>query len=169
MGNANNTGAVKEAGSDYGEKFDQEALGRSITYSVYPAFQTFQSAKHFRLVSRHVHGEGYRFFMIFSGRVATLDGTLVVPSDATLINETCAEWPVDHGKVCKLLDSLQNIQINLLAEGSLGCDGTLYELEYKSCLTEAKFHWGFRLPKEWAALGNIVDQFLALGWPQNAA
>ncbi len=70
--------------------------------------------------------------------------------------------PIDGAKIEELIRRLRNIQVPLVvAEAPFGLDGTRYELELGS-LARARLAWWVRLPKEWEALGPVIEEMTEL-------
>jgi hypothetical protein len=71
--------------------------------------------------------------------------------------------PIDAASIQELVRRLQNIPVSLsVANPPSGCDGTNYELEIGHFFCHARIAWWVCLPEEWAALGPVVKEMVAL-------
>jgi hypothetical protein len=69
--------------------------------------------------------------------------------------------PIDAAKFEGLISRLQAIPIPLaVAESSIGCDGTSYELSIGHLFCHSRIVWWERLPHEWKAIEPVVEAMM---------
>ena len=71
--------------------------------------------------------------------------------------------PVDPAWVSAFLQRLRSVPIPLaIARPRIGLDGTTYELIVGDAFCRSRIAWWCSLPDEWAGLGPILDEMLAV-------